>query len=1323
MVFTPANRAELITGLNAYFTTGSDYGSKRDDGDDISGEGLKDSSNVVITTVGDMGGINDWDVINVTSFETLFYGAQKINFNEDISNWNTSNVTNFKQVFRNTEFNQNINPKQVTPDDGRNPYTSWDVSKGTDFRSMFYDNEEFDQDISGWQIGTKVTGPVILFNYMFASGSASTATTFNQDISSWDVSKVSNFVNMFMYNTTFNQPAIKHWVVNTTSTGNMFLNANTDMQDIEFNVPRPEGPDITLIGANPLIIVNGVTWEDPGANAADGSTVTITGTVITSADGEYTLTYEATDSTGTRTVTRTVEVRTPTVLELTTPIEFEGETPGTIDLKNYTTTFTLSGVDADKDLITYTSPGSVTVLFYVKDTYGDGWNGTDFNIDVEDASGDSSIEILKNGVPKNVITVENPDNKVWQKFEVTLETDYKIKFGSGSYAIETIFFIVYKSDEAEFDTHYKDEQHTSLPQFFELEDKVLFLGNQWKDPSGVSLTDQTKTLTELMPNLTMDPATIPGGEFTVTQEMIDANDVISITATYGHESATSSIETPDTIAPVITLSGNSSVTIAKDAPYTDAGATANDARDGDVTGSIVTTGSVDISVADTYTITYTVSDAAENQATPIERTVNVVEYDPSVVFKPADRAELVKGLNAYFTDSYYGNKKDNSHDISGEELKDSNGDTIAIVLFMGDIGSWDVSNVINFYSLFNYKTNFNQDISNWNVSNATNMSSMFFNASSFNQDISNWNVSNATNMSSMFYNASSFNQDLRTKVVVPTEGSAYLAWDVKSVTNMLYMFRSTTNYAVNGTSDKQLNWNLSDSLPDSGLNSMFIYSFSNTTLYGVTPDRSKFLGNTLGQNPYAAFTSITDFTESENYTIQVNEGASAQETLFFNVVGATNFKLEILEEGNVKVATDGTATANTAKGGTLELSSIDSLTNQTAFYDDNGTTKYGNIDYTGLKTTLTYTAASDIVGIAKLSENLQVKASYTDSEGQEKTVTLNVVITNLETKHYVAGQTTYTIDLVNEYGAAAGEPDLVTTVTNFADKVVTVNLTHDGVTIPHIFTYTLHSDPQTVHDAGFSASDLYDSGKFVEAEPLLGIYAKTELEEAGYTIWYEKDIPEEKENTTITIYTYSPYYYRIANPLVNIVPLMQGYTDAALTNSKTIRNELKNNNWRFILERTTDNEIFDITEFTDPSYNFYITTEVTNYVYFLTEPEIPNFNGTYKVKKIYNQTPPPDSTAPVITLTGEANVTVNVGGVYNELEATADTGETVIVGGDAVNTNVVRTYTVTYNVTDEAENVATPVERTVTVLPTVQNVSTHTEKNQAKTFSLKYNNL
>lgn len=86
-------------------------------------------------------------------------------------------------------------------------------------------------------------------------------------------------------------------------------------------------------------------------------------------------------------------------------------------------------------------------------------------------------------------------------------------------------------------------------------------------------------------------------------------------------------EQPDTTIPVITLIGSASITINENDTYNDAGATASDNRDGDLTNNIVVVNPVDASIPATYTITYNVSDAAGNAAVEVTRTVIVQEVD------------------------------------------------------------------------------------------------------------------------------------------------------------------------------------------------------------------------------------------------------------------------------------------------------------------------------------------------------------------------------------------------------------------------------------------------------------------------------------------------------------------------------------------------------------------------------------------------------------------------------------------------------------------------------------------------------------------------
>ena len=78
--------------------------------------------------------------------------------------------------------------------------------------------------------------------------------------------------------------------------------------------------------------------------------------------------------------------------------------------------------------------------------------------------------------------------------------------------------------------------------------------------------------------------------------------------------------------PVITLTGDSDVTVKLKDSYKELGATAKDSKGGDLSSSIVIAGSVDTDKLGDYTITYTVKDVDGNTAN-VTRTVHVTGVD------------------------------------------------------------------------------------------------------------------------------------------------------------------------------------------------------------------------------------------------------------------------------------------------------------------------------------------------------------------------------------------------------------------------------------------------------------------------------------------------------------------------------------------------------------------------------------------------------------------------------------------------------------------------------------------------------------------------
>jgi len=95
-------------------------------------------------------------------------------------------------------------------------------------------------------------------------------------------------------------------------------------------------------------------------------------------------------------------------------------------------------------------------------------------------------------------------------------------------------------------------------------------------------------------------------------------------------------------APVITLNGNSNITLQVGDTFNDAGATANDNVDGNLTANIVVTGSVNTQLAGSYSLTYRVTDTTGHSGTAT-RTIVVEDITPPVTQIPKYIAGTVYG--------------------------------------------------------------------------------------------------------------------------------------------------------------------------------------------------------------------------------------------------------------------------------------------------------------------------------------------------------------------------------------------------------------------------------------------------------------------------------------------------------------------------------------------------------------------------------------------------------------------------------------------------------------------------------------------------------
>jgi prepilin-type N-terminal cleavage/methylation domain-containing protein len=116
----------------------------------------------------------------------------------------------------------------------------------------------------------------------------------------------------------------------------------------------------------------------------------------------------------------------------------------------------------------------------------------------------------------------------------------------------------------------------------------------------------------------------------------------------------------DVTDPVITLLGDNPTSIYLGEFYTDAGATAIDNRDGNITGNILITSNINPSVIGSYTVTYMVTDMAGNIATA-RRTVNVIDsVKPDITIDPNGSTVLGKLESVKISATDFGGVDNNS---------------------------------------------------------------------------------------------------------------------------------------------------------------------------------------------------------------------------------------------------------------------------------------------------------------------------------------------------------------------------------------------------------------------------------------------------------------------------------------------------------------------------------------------------------------------------------------------------------------------------------------------------------------------------------------
>lgn len=435
------------------------------------------------------------------------------------------------------------------------------------------------------------------------------------------------------------------------------------------NVVDTTLPIITLLGDNPLTLEANSTYVEAGATAADNydgdltSSIVIVSNVDTAVIGTYEVTYDVTDANGNsavqvvRTVhvvdttppvitrigdgTVTIDAGTPYIDAGATALDsYDGDITGNIVTVNPVDTDTVgtylitydvqdsSGnaatqvtrivdvVDNDKPVITILGDNPLTLNF--GDTFSD--------------PGATAFDTFDGDITGDIVTVSNVDTNTLGTYQVT----YDVTDSNGNDADQAVRTV----NVVDIDPPVITLLGVS-PVTIEVNSSYVDTGATASDNVDGDITSSIVTVSNV------DSTTV--GSYQVTYDITDSsgNPATQVVRT---------VDVVDTTPPIITMLGGDPVTLELGTPYTDAGATALDNYDGDLTSGIVTVNPVDYTTTGTYIVTYNVTDANGNAADEVTRTVNIVQTVHSADIDgnyQISLSELLEVVQYYNVGEYY----------------------------------------------------------------------------------------------------------------------------------------------------------------------------------------------------------------------------------------------------------------------------------------------------------------------------------------------------------------------------------------------------------------------------------------------------------------------------------------------------------------------------------------------------------------------------------------------------------------------------------------------------------------------------------------------
>ena len=275
-----------------------------------------------------------------------------------------------------------------------------------------------------------------------------------------------------------------------------------------------------------------------------------------------------------------------------------------------------TGTDLAGTIIeTYPTSGEILIIDNTPPTItllGDPIVNIEVGATYTDAGADADDNVDGPVIKDNIVAVSTVNTSVIGNYTVT----YNVSDAAGNAATQVTRTVNVTADET-----------IPVITLSGVNPQSIELGTAYSE-LGATATDNIDG--DISANISIDATAVnvnTVGNYTVTYNVSDAagNPATQVTRTVNV------VDTSEPVSPVIILLGSASVYVELGTDYTDAGATASDGLGGNITSSIVVTGTVDNNNVGDYTISYNVDDAQGNTATQVTRTVSVVNYSVPVI--------------------------------------------------------------------------------------------------------------------------------------------------------------------------------------------------------------------------------------------------------------------------------------------------------------------------------------------------------------------------------------------------------------------------------------------------------------------------------------------------------------------------------------------------------------------------------------------------------------------------------------------------------------------------------------------------------------------